>query len=185
MLARHTWLDDVTGRGSVSVAPLTWLPLEFICFAMREIDRYEIANMLPSDNPLEWAAIIHTAVANNGCGWVSSFNGRPAATIGVFENHPGVWQIFSFGSDDYPRVLASVKPKLDLMWAFGRGRGMHRLECRSVISHTTAHKLLQIIGLDCEARLTQYGRDGADYLLFRRVWEKRADTTSGEAAPAK
>lgn len=170
MLQRRNWLDDVTGYGKVTIEPLEWLPLEFLCFNMRSIDAEEIYDNLPSDNPLELAAMLHHGVAKNGCGWIARLNGRPAGCIGVTESHPGCWQLFSFGTTDYRRVAVFFKSKLDKMVGFGRERGMHRLECRSLLSHVEAHRYIGLLELKLEATLHKYGRKGQDYLLFARTW---------------
>lgn len=189
MLQPRTWLEgtdtSVTGVGwRVSIEPMEWLTLEFLCFNMRAIDRQEISNMLPSDNPLEWAATIHHACGRDGkgVGWVARINGRPAATMGVFENFPGCWQLFSFGTDQYVRVLALFKPKLDLMWAFAREHGGHRVECKTHAQHITAHALCRIVGFTHEATFRNYGTDGADYLQFARVWPKVPRAVGDESA---
>ena len=151
--------------------PLEWLPLEFVCFNMREIDRHEIYSNLPTQNPLEWAAGVFAAVGRKGCGWTASFNGRPAAAMGVFENFPGNWQIFSFGTDDYIRVLVAFKPKWYAMLDYLKEHGGHRLECKSLSSHKEAHGFLKMIGFKPEAILDAYGRDREDYILFKMVFD--------------
>jgi len=174
MLSPHrlTWLEEVTAPGhNVVVEPMEWLALEFLCFNMRDVDRREIYGNLPTANPLEWAAMIHQGVARNGCAWIARCNGRPAAVMGVCENFPGNWQVFSFGTEKYRRVLVYFKPKLDLMIAFGRERGMHRLECKSLASHKDAHRCTRFLGLGDPVLLRKYGRDGDDFLLFSRVWD--------------
>lgn len=170
MLQRRSWLDDVTGFGKLDTEPMEWLPLEFLCFNMRASDYAEIRSMLPTDNPLEWAAMLHMAVAKKGCGWITRFNGRPAACMGLFENHPGNWQVFSFGTDLYPRVMVTFKPKIDLMIAYARDLGMHRLECKSISSHTLAHGCIRLVGMTHEATLKSYGRNREDYYVFARLW---------------
>lgn len=173
MLApKQSWLDEVTSPGNVvTIEPMEWLPLEFLCFNMRDIDRREIYGNLATDNPLEWAAMIQFGVAKNGCAWITRFNGRPAAVMGVMENWPGNWQVFSFGTEKYRRVLVYFKPKLEAMIAFGRERGMHRLECRSLASHIDAHRVTKFVGLGNPQLLRKHGRDGDDFVLFSRVWD--------------
>jgi RimJ/RimL family protein N-acetyltransferase len=165
-----TWLDNVTGRGTITVEPLAWLPLEFLCFNMRAIDAEEIYSNLASGNPLEWAGMIHQAVAKQGCAWIARLDGRPTAVIGCFENFPGNWQIFSFGTEAYPRVLVAFLPYWQPLQSFALDRGMHRLECKSLSSHKEAHGFLRLMGFTQEATLLQYGRDRQDYFLFRRIW---------------
>ena len=171
MLARTTsWLDTVTGFGATKVEPLDWLGLEYLAFNMRDIDREEVFDNMPSDNPLAFAALLHGAIATNGCGWIAYFDGRPAACMGVAENFPGNWQIYSFGTERYMRVLVHFKPKLDAMWAFGQSRGMHRVECRSLANHHQAHRCIAMAGLTKEGVLRQFGRHRQDYVLFSRVF---------------
>lgn len=152
------------------MAPMQWLDLEFICFNMREIDRHEIYANLPTSNPLEWAALVFQATSRKGCAWIASLDGRPAAVMGVFENFPGTWQIFSFGTDDYIRALVAFKPKWPLMQDYLKEHGGHRLECRSLLTHRQAHRFLQLMGFKAEAILDCYGRNREDYILFRQVW---------------
>jgi len=163
-----------------SIEAMEWLALEFLCFNMRAIDRHEISNMLPSHNPLEWAAMINQACGRDGKGvaWIARHNGRPAATLGVFEQYPCCWQLFSFGTDAYPRVLTQFSPKMELMWQYARDHGMHRVECKSHVDHKTGHTLLRILGFTKEATLRMYGSDGADYLQYSRLWPKLPRTTA-------
>jgi hypothetical protein len=166
-----TWLDKITHKGwRVETEPLQWLALEFICFNMRPIDREEVFDNLPTDNPLEIAAMLFQAVGKQGCAWQAKLNGRPAACLGVFENFPGNWQIFSFGTEDYQKVVTGFLPSYRAAESYALDRGMHRLECRSLSSHKEAHGFLRAMGFDVEAVLRGYGRNRQDYVLFRRLW---------------
>ena len=86
--------------------------------------------------------------------------------MGVFENHPGNWQVFSFGTNDYPRVMVAFKDKIEKMIGFARTRGMHRLECKSIATHRLAHGCIKLVELKPEAVMKAYGRKGEDYILF-------------------
>lgn len=165
-----TWLDNVTGFGKVKVEPVEWLTLEFLLFNLREIDQEEIACNIDSENPLEWAAWIWRHIAHKGCGWVARLNGRPAAVLGIFQNFPGNWQVYSFGTDQYPRVVVFLRDYMDAAVKYGLDNGMHRLECRSISSHKDAHGLLRLRGFTPEAILRQFGRRRQEYILFRRIW---------------
>lgn len=169
MLARVSWLDRVTGSGNISIKPLEWLPLEFLCFNLRAIDREELVGNLPTENPLEIASIIFNQVARNGCAWCGFMNGRPAAVLGVFENFPGNWQVFSFGSNDYVRVLVCFRQKWPLMLAYVRDHGGHRIECRSLATHSEAHGFLRLMRFEREGVLRCYGRRKQDYVQFARL----------------
>jgi hypothetical protein len=166
----ETWLGQVTGKGKIDLAPMEWLPLEFLCFNMREIDRHEIYANLPTSNPIEWANWVFHNVAKNGCAWIAALDGRPTAVMGIYENFPGNWEIFSFGTPDYIRVLVAFKPKWYLMIDYLRDHGGHRLQCRSLATHKEAHRFLKLMGFAPEAVLQAFGRDREDYILFKQVW---------------
>ena len=165
-----TWFDAMSGHGRITMHDLEWLPLEFIAFNMREEDRREIYGNLPSDNPLELAAMVFQAVGKKGVGWIASLDGRPTGAFGMFENWPGNWQVFSFGTNDYRRVVVTFREKLDTALKFARENGAHRVECKSHGTHKEAQALLRVVGFDLECVLRSYGRDGADYLLFTKAW---------------
>lgn len=167
---RDSWLDTVTGKGRITVEPLEWLTLEFICFNLRPVDREEIFDNLPDDNPIRLCASLHQAIAMNGCGWIARLDGRPAGCISIFENFPGNWQVASFGTTDYRRVLVAFKPKLEKLIGFARERGMHRLECKSLADHKDAHRTIRFLGMGDPQLLRCYGRKRQDYICFSRVW---------------
>jgi hypothetical protein len=170
------WLVRMCPGGKVKITDLEWNALEYLAFNMREIDKQEIFGNLPSDNPLELAAMVYQATAKNGYGWLGWFNGRPVAALGMFENFPGCWQVWSFGTQDYERVVAGFLHRFQQAIDAARGeRGLHRIECRSIRIHSSAHKLLRVLGFKSEGVLEQYGRDRSDYFLFAKVWENDSD----------
>ncbi len=148
---------------------MEWLALEFVVFHMRERDKEEIFNNLPTDNPLEWAAMCQQAVDRRGMAWTAFFNGRPTACLGAFEQFPGNWQIFSFGSEQFQRVVTAFLPCYRKLVTHARELGCHRMECKSLADYTEAHKFLELMEFRRECTLHQYGRRRQDYILFYRL----------------
>jgi hypothetical protein len=172
-----TWLGQFFEKGrNVRITDLEWHALEYLAFSMRPVDKHEIFGNLPTDNPLEFAAMVYQATAKNGYGWLGWLNGRPVAALGIFENFPGNWQIWSFGTEDYPLVVVGFLERLtQAIEAARRDHGLHRLECRSIRIHSSAHRLLRVLGFESEGVLRCYGRDRSDYFLFAKVWGDRDD----------
>ncbi len=164
-----TWLQGVTGAGRIEVIDIEWLALEYICFHLRERDHAEIFNMSTTQNVLEITAIVMHSLGKNGVGWIAKFDHRPCAALGVFEQWPGNWQIFSFGTNDYPRAIASMWERYVMACRYAKDRGAHRLECRSRIGHIDAHRLLKTLGFRPEGTLEKYGIDKSDYVQWAQI----------------
>lgn len=169
MTDRRAWLTHITTVDKRPVSDLEWLALEFIAFNLRDEDRQEIMNNLPIRNNLYLCQTVMSAVAEKGVGWTVGFRGRPALAFGTFEQWPGNWQVFLFGTNDFQKALVAVKPLYERAVNHARTNGGRRLECRSHSDHTAAHRLLRILGWQCEGVLRRYGADGADYLQFAKL----------------
>lgn len=170
------WLVRMAPGGKTRITDLEWNALEYLAFHMREIDKREIFGNLPTDNPIEFAAMVYQATAKNGYGWLGWFNNRPVAALGMFENFPGCWQVWSFGSENYEHVITGFLRRFQqAIEAAREAHGLHRIECRSITDHSSAHRLLRVLGFDSEGVLRSYGRDGSNYILFAKVWENDSD----------
>lgn len=154
----------------ITVGDLAWVPLEFCCFRMREVDRREIYGNMVIDNPLALCGMIMQAVQRKndkderiGCGWIGYCDGRPAGWIAFFENWYGNWQITLGGTDELRFVLLELMKKFYAGVHFAVARGCHRIECRSMADHPEAGRMCKMFGAQLEGRLVGYGKDGTDY----------------------
>ena len=132
---------------------------------MRQRDQEEIFNLRWDDNPF---TILNDVMAQKNFAWVVWHDGKPAVVIGGAPYHPGVWSMFCFGTDDFPKLavgLSRFAKKTIVPTLFGE-IGAHRLQCDSHEKHTSAHKWLRLLGAEREAVKRNYGRDGADYHTF-------------------
>lgn len=156
---------------AIEVKPLEWYSLEYLAFHMREIDRLEIFGNLPSDNPLEVVAMImHQTAKTEGLGYLAFYHQRPIAAWGIFENFPGNWQIWAFGTDEWSLAPLAMRESWDTALAHLRARNALRVECKSRYNHADAHRFLRYLGFEQEAVLKRYGKDGADYFLYARLF---------------
>lgn len=94
-------------------------------------------------------------------------DGVAAAAVGAAEMWPGVWSVWMFATDAWPRhylrVTAFIRRQLipALLAA-----GARRAECASLASYHSAHRWLTYLGARPEAYLTAYGKNGEDFILF-------------------
>lgn len=156
--------------GSIKITDLEWNALEYLCFSMRDIDKREIFGNLESDNPLELSVMIHNTLPR-GEGWVGWYNGKPVAAMGIFEQWRGNWQGWMLGTDEIAGVIIHFRDRFDEAFARARAKGLRRLEAKSIVHHTDAHRLLKMWGFEREGLLRCYGKDGDDYIQFARLVE--------------
>lgn len=132
---------------------------------MRERDQEEIYNLRWDDNPF---MILNDVMAQKNFAWIAWLDEKPAVVIGGAPVRPGVWSMFCFGTDEFPRLalgLTRFASKNIVPTLFGE-LGAHRLQCDSHEKHVTAHKWLKMFGAEIEAVKAGYGRDGSNYFSF-------------------
>ena len=98
---------------------------------------------------------------------------RPIAAIGGTVRHPGVWIAWMFATDEFPLIgrAATVFARRGILPAMIRA-GAHRIEMRSAVDHTEAHRWIEVLGGKAEATLREYGKDREDFVLY--AWRREA-----------
>lgn len=136
---------------------------------MREPDRAELYAFDPTEDPqnlaqqldfyerFHWAALI---------GW------EPVTIISAIEQSPTLWRVGMFSTEKWPKVALSctrffhqeIYPRL-------YHEGCNRAECRSLITHTEAHRWLESLGAQKECELHDVGPRRDSY--FQYSWTRR------------
>jgi hypothetical protein len=160
-------------RVTACIRPLERDAVAFVARRMRARDRAEIFATRSDDDP-DAVAAETVALARFGC---VAWNGaEPAAVVCAFPLWPGVWSVGMYATGRWPTVALTVT-----QWIAGTlipdlvAAGAHRAECRSLSTHTVAHRWLERLGAAREAVLTAYGRRREDFFLY--VWTRK---TMGE-----
>lgn len=144
--------------------------LLYICRNLRADDAEEIfATRFGDDDPDElatevftrWGKLAYIAYADDG---------TPVAAVGATPLWDGVWQAWMFGTDRFGESGKQLTRWCrKVMIPSVVQAGCHRAEARSIASHGTAHKWMEMLGAKRESVLRRYGRDKQDFVLF--VWE--------------
>lgn len=137
----------------------------YVARNMRERDHEEIYNLRWDANPF---TIVNDVMANPNFSWVGGHDGRPVAVFGGMPHHPGVWSMYCFATDDFPKVALGITrfmKRIVVPKMFGE-MGIHRLQCDSHEKHVQAHRWLRLFGARQEGVKWKYGRDGANYFTF-------------------
>ena len=140
-----------------------------VCLNMREGDKQEIFSLRPHDSWYALSYECYHTILNNGRGVVSWVGGEPVGLGAFTEHHPGVWEVWMFGTDQF---VSGLKPLM--RWIRDEANDIlttqkaHRLHCDSRSGYEEAHKLIRAMGGVQESVMRGYGKDGSDYIRF--VW---------------
>lgn len=153
------------------LAEIDLASIEYVCLNLRPVDRDEIFNVRPHDNPVYLAWEAFGLLANMGRGRVAWVDGKPAGVIGIIEHRRGVWDIMMFGTEAMPKVALEMMRWARLNIPELIDLDGRRLQCDSRVGHDEAHRFLMALGAEREGPpMRSFGKDGSDYQRF--VWIK-------------
>ena len=154
----------------IEFVELTEADALYIAKNMRASDKAECEATQFHEEGAETLALEHAACVPTA--WCARLDGEPVALVGATPSHPGVWSVFMFATDKFPRVgLQMTKFVIRRMMPSLRAAGAHRAHCFSAASHHHAHAWLRLLGATEEATLRRYGRDGSDFKVFSWITE--------------
>lgn len=145
----------------------------YVASHMRAIDREEVYGLRFVENPF---LITNDVMARPEVSWVAWHDQLPAVVFGGVETTPGVWSIYCFATDAFPKLalpLTRFVKKLMLPLLFGT-LGAHRLEADSHENHVQAHRWMELCGATREGVKRGRGKTGADYFTFAIVDKTKA-----------
>ena len=149
--------------------PLAECPaaLVHVCKNLREWDRREIYATRWDDDPGTLARDC-LGSAQRGCGWVFFADDEPVAVLGGHPLHPGVWNLWCFGTDNFRQAGLSLTKyiKHDMIPDLVERKRVHRGECRSIEGHQEAHAWLELLGWHKEGLLVTAGRHQENFWQF-------------------
>jgi hypothetical protein len=171
--------------------PADLMSMCYITHRLREADRVEcFAGRFSHPDQLAMDAI-----SSQGFVDICWLGGVPVAAIGARQSWPGVWSVWAFGTDDWPRVALTLSKHAvrSLRPAMLKLNG-HRAECASHVKHHSAHAWLEWMGFKREALMRGHGRNGEDFYLYawrscdvlqlvRRRDQQLAGSLSAEPGP--
>lgn len=95
---------------------------------------------------------------------------KPVAVGGLIHHRPNVASLLFFATEGL-HIIGSDLTRFIRQRLFPayRKNGTHRIECVSLDGYDEVHRWLEVLGLEQEARLSKFGRDGQDYVQFAWV----------------
>ncbi len=161
--------------------PLTRHDLLAVAGKMRAADRAEIFATRFDEDP---AALIDDLLFGDPIGAIiAQPSGSAVAALGATEMWPGLWSLWMFATDEWPKVAKEttkfarrhLRPALMEL-------GLRRGECKSAAHHHDAHRWLTHLGGRIECRHPAFGKGGEEFITFVIYGEK--DVRDTETPPA-
>lgn len=150
----------------VDIVTATIRDTSWIAAHMRQIDVDEIHCQMKDPTP---ANIAYTQIMTSPrAKYIAKVNGIPACAYGMSEWQPGVGHLWAFGTDKIYGALRDVTNHInDVIYEeIFLDSTVHRVECRTISTHTQAHRWLSSIRLSFVADLDCYGKDAEDFKLY-------------------
>lgn len=167
------------------ILPATIRDVTYVASNMRTDDWREIAcQCAPRLSPYEVAA---WALQGREV-WAAHVKGQPVAIFGVHHATPAgnVLTVWAWGTRGMWRAVPDISRFIldDRVPAWIED-GVTRVEARSDLRHTSAHRWMRSLGA-AEEPLAQWGRNGEDFVLFwwtRERWQSIGRNSAGRNRP--
>lgn len=172
----------------VEISPATLRETSWIAANMRPIDKDEIHCQMIDPTA---AKIAHSQISMSPrFAYVASINDEPVCAYGLAEWQPGVGHLWAFGTKKIYGAIRDVTDHINdgIYEDVFSDSSVHRVECRSISTHVSAHRWIEKIRLKFITDLPCYGKDAEDFKLFALTrnevgYVQRTPTATGPAAP--
>ena len=148
---------------------------------MRQKDIVEFRAVSRAENTDELAEALIERYGDRGdtiCARLD--DGTPVAVGAMIESRFNVVTLLFFATDDFPQIaMALTKFIVQRLFPRYRNAGVHRIECVSHVDYTEAHRWIETLGLEKEAEMPGYGRNGETYFQFAWVDDRVRQTGNG------
>lgn len=140
----------------------------YIAHHLREEHRRELQALRSEKLDFDALAVEAMGFAGRGLSWTAWHESRPVALFGVTEVRRGVYASFILATDDFPAVILPLtRFAVKVYRHLARSGRAHRIETTSYGGNADAHRWIRLMGGREEARLTGYGVNGEDFLMFK------------------
>lgn len=134
---------------------------------MRSRDREEFMAVSPFKTHDELVDAIVARYGDHQDVIVAHWENGPVAVGGLIHHRPHVGTLMFFANDDMEKIGSDltrfIKQRLFPGYTLA---GTHRIECASLDGYEEVHRWLGVLGLEREATMKKYGRNGEDFVQF-------------------
>lgn len=142
-----------------------------IAQALRQRDKDELYALAWEEDPFDLA---RRTAAMGEFQWIARWRSTPVASIGAVPVWPGVWTVWAYGTDEWPRVVRLLTRHVRrFMIPALMNAGAHRAHCYALRDNEDACRWLGYLGARMDAVLDNFGKNGQTFVIYS--W--RRDTT--------
>jgi hypothetical protein len=147
--------------------PVTEDRLRFVLNHLRSRDVAEIYALRWSSDPEE---LIQELLPRAGAMCrIWERDNTPVSVQGVIPLRPGVWEMFAFGTHDWPLVVLDMTRHAERFIKPALRRAdppVRRVECRALASHTDSRKWIESLGAHLECVHEHFGRNDETFVSY-------------------
>lgn len=150
----------------VAIGPATIRDVSYLLGNLRPADREELFCQFPDDAPLDAVAATCVRPAE---AFVAYLRGAPVMAFGFTPQTlaGNVISAWAFGTAKATRVIPAITRFVrDELAPFWIEAGVTRMEARSILGHSTAHRWMEATGAVRECDLPLWGKGGETFVLF-------------------
>jgi len=170
-------------KSSIELREAGYADIVYVARHMRLIDRTELYAFDETENPEKLARELTLYERYHWCAFI---DWRPVTIISAIEQSPTLWRVGMFSTEEWPKVaLSCTRFFYRTMAPTIYDLGCNRAECRSIVSHTEAHKWLDSLGAMRECTIHDVGPKRESYIQFswtrektKKDWTKRRRNVS-------
>ena len=142
-------------KSSIKICRVGYADIAYVARHMRLSDRTELYAFDETENPEKLARELAFYERFHWCAFI---DWRPVSNISAIEQAPTVWRVGMFSTDEWPKVALSCTRFFQrTMYPTLYDLKCNRAECRSIVSHTDAHKWLDSLGVVRECTMHDVG----------------------------
>lgn len=138
---------------------------------MRPRDREEFMAVSPFETHSQLVdAVVERYALHQDAYVFRTDDGAPVGMAGMIRHRPNVITLLFFATEQFPEIGSDLTRFVrKVLFPKYRERGVHRIECASIEGYAETHRWLEVLGLQQEAIMPGYGRDGQTYIQFAWV----------------
>jgi hypothetical protein len=101
---------------------------------------------------------------------IVAWGDEPIAVGAMLETRPNVATLMFFATDQFPSIATSLTKFIrQRLFARCKNVGVHRIECTSIAGYRETHRWIKALGLQEEAVMRGFGRNGETFHQFAWV----------------
>ena len=162
--------SSISGAVRAKIEPASRDDVLAVALAMRERDYQELLATSAVNSRAELAHVLAARYGDRSDVLVGRANGAPVCIGGTIAPWPGVISLLFFATPEFPKIGLTITRWIskDLFPRYFDA-GVRRIQATSLDGYDEVHRWLAALGLEREAVLPAFGRNGEDFVQFAKV----------------